>query len=325
MSFNIPLLSLSRFLSSPAASKSPSEDYDEEREMEPRPEPARAVTPPLRAASPRVHRKTEGVVEFEETQNKEESRVERNSEGGRPSENSTKREWRSKCLFPSPLGSVTPFIRWIEDYPLPDRLKMPSHIGSYDGKGDPDNFLYLFEGAIRMQKWKLMQSNIQTLLPKVETINQISSSGLQYSHRGFFGRRFMAVGRNIIRSHNWRRSRHDHEDTYIHNHKVKEYQEKDIIRTKPDQIKKKREAWRSPKESKAVSVSRARKTEQDEDPPEVLMADNRTMVQLLQAPTVGYEDAIVIPEITATNFELKHGLINLVQNKQFFEHDKEDP
>ncbi|GJW19804.1 reverse transcriptase domain-containing protein [Tanacetum coccineum] len=30
---------------------------------------------------------------------------------------------------------------------------MPSHIGSYDGKGDPDNFLHLFEGAIRMQKW----------------------------------------------------------------------------------------------------------------------------------------------------------------------------
>ncbi|GJW91818.1 hypothetical protein Tco_0169371 [Tanacetum coccineum] len=45
---------------------------------------------------------------------------------------------------------------------------------------------------------------------------------------------------------------------------------------------------------------------------------------MLQAPTEGYEDAIVIPEINA-NFELKHGLINLVQNKQFFGHDKEDP
>ncbi|GKD74776.1 hypothetical protein Tco_1333058 [Tanacetum coccineum] len=54
------------------------------------------------------------------------------------------------------------------------------------------------------------------------------------------------------------------------------------------------------------------------------MTDNRTMAQLLQAPTEGYEDAIVIPEINA-NFELKHGLINLVQNKQFFGHDKEDP
>nr|GEZ82005.1 putative ribonuclease H-like domain-containing protein [Tanacetum cinerariifolium] len=50
------------------------------------------------------------------------------------------------------------------------------------------------------------------------------------------------------------------------------------------------------------------------DPPEVSMADNRTMAELLQAPTDGYEDAIVIPEIAANNFELKHGLINLVQN-----------
>nr|GEX62192.1 reverse transcriptase domain-containing protein [Tanacetum cinerariifolium] len=62
-----------------------------------------------------------------------------------------------------------------------------------------------------------------------------------------------------------------------------------------------------------------------EDPPEVPMADNRTMAGFLQAPTEGYEDAIVIPEIAANNFELKHGLINLVQNKQFFEHDKEGP
>ncbi|GKF43751.1 hypothetical protein Tco_0130303 [Tanacetum coccineum] len=59
-------------------------------------------------------------------------------------------------------------------------------------------------------------------------------------------------------------------------------------------------------------------------PPVVPMADNRTMTQLLQAPTEGYEDAIVIPKINA-NFELKHGLLNLVQNKQFFGHGKEDP
>ncbi|GKA05054.1 hypothetical protein Tco_0684174 [Tanacetum coccineum] len=58
-------------------------------------------------------------------------------------------------------------------------------------------------------------------------------------------------------------------------------------------------------------------------PPLGSMADNRTMAQLLQAPTEGYEDAIVIPEINA-NFELKHDLINLVQNNLFFGHDKED-
>ncbi|GJS05708.1 hypothetical protein Tco_0322216 [Tanacetum coccineum] len=54
------------------------------------------------------------------------------------------------------------------------------------------------------------------------------------------------------------------------------------------------------------------------------MDDNRTMGQLLEAPTEGYEDAIVVPEITTNNFEIKHGLLNLVQNKQFFGHDKED-
>nr|GEU35250.1 reverse transcriptase domain-containing protein [Tanacetum cinerariifolium] len=64
---------------------------------------------------------------------------------------------------------------------------------------------------------------------------------------------------------------------------------------------------------------------QEDTPPKSLMADNRTMAELLQAPTEGYEDAIVILEITTNNFELKHGLINLVQNKQFFGHDKEDP
>nr|GEV69230.1 reverse transcriptase domain-containing protein [Tanacetum cinerariifolium] len=43
----------------------------------------------------------------------------------------------------------------MEDYPLPDELKMPSYVGSYNGKGDPDNYLHLFKGAIRMQKWAM--------------------------------------------------------------------------------------------------------------------------------------------------------------------------
>ncbi|GJT79788.1 hypothetical protein Tco_1054130 [Tanacetum coccineum] len=64
---------------------------------------------------------------------------------------------------------------------------------------------------------------------------------------------------------------------------------------------------------------------ENQAPPVVTMDDNRTMAQLLEAPTEGYEDAIVVPEITADNFELKHGLLTLVQNKQFFGHDKEDP
>ncbi|GJR83354.1 reverse transcriptase domain-containing protein [Tanacetum coccineum] len=65
------------------------------------------------------------------------------------------------CLQPKPCkdpctdlrSTVTLLFRLIENYPLPDGLKMPSRIGSYDGKGDPYNFLHLFKGAIRMQKW----------------------------------------------------------------------------------------------------------------------------------------------------------------------------
>nr|GFA55025.1 zinc finger, CCHC-type [Tanacetum cinerariifolium] len=37
----------------------------------------------------------------------------------------------------------------------------------------------------------------------------------------------------------------------------------------------------------------------------VEMTDNRTMAQMLQAPIEGYEDAIVVPQINANNFELK--------------------
>nr|GFB01114.1 reverse transcriptase domain-containing protein [Tanacetum cinerariifolium] len=49
----------------------------------------------------------------------------------------------------------------------------------------------------------------------------------------------------------------------------------------------------------------------------VTMADNRTMTQMLQAPIEGYEDAIVVPQINASNFELKQTLIKLVQSNQF--------
>ncbi|GJW56967.1 hypothetical protein Tco_0103698 [Tanacetum coccineum] len=55
---------------------------------------------------------------------------------------------------------------------------------------------------------------------------------------------------------------------------------------------------------------------ENQAPPVVTMDDNRTMAQLLEAPTEGYEDAIVVPEITADNFELKHGSLpsNTVAN-----------
>ncbi|GKE08148.1 reverse transcriptase domain-containing protein [Tanacetum coccineum] len=75
---------------------------------------------------------------------------------------------------------------------------------------------------------------------------------------------------------------------------------------------------------------RNKKHSQQVDPnivekPVVTMADTRTMAELLQAPTEGYRDAIIIPAILAENFKLKHGLLNLVTSKQFCGFEKEDP
>nr|GEY49859.1 reverse transcriptase domain-containing protein [Tanacetum cinerariifolium] len=41
--------------------------------------------------------------------------------------------------------------------------------------------------------------------------------------------------------------------------------------------------------------------------PVVMMADNRTMEEMLQAPTEGYGDAIVVPDNLAKNFEIRTG------------------
>ncbi|GJY64323.1 reverse transcriptase domain-containing protein [Tanacetum coccineum] len=57
----------------------------------------------------------------------------------------------------------------------------------------------------------------------------------------------------------------------------------------------------------------------------VTMADQRTMEELLRAPTEGYAEEIVVPPIPAEHFKLKHSLINLVTSKQFFGFEKEDP
>ncbi|GJX26582.1 reverse transcriptase domain-containing protein [Tanacetum coccineum] len=59
--------------------------------------------------------------------------------------------------------------------------------------------------------------------------------------------------------------------------------------------------------------------------PVATMADTRTMSELLQAPTEGYGDAIVILAILAENFELKVGLLTLVTSSQFHGFERDDP
>ncbi|GJS32311.1 reverse transcriptase domain-containing protein [Tanacetum coccineum] len=51
----------------------------------------------------------------------------------------------------------------------------------------------------------------------------------------------------------------------------------------------------------------------------------RTMGELLRAPTEGYGEAIVLPEINAGHFEIKTNLLQLVQASPFHEYEKENP
>ncbi|GJR78998.1 hypothetical protein Tco_0149783 [Tanacetum coccineum] len=62
-----------------------------------------------------------------------------------------------------------------------------------------------------------------------------------------------------------------------------------------------------------------------EESPVVTMADQRTMAELLRAPTEGYAEAIVVPLILAEDFELKHSLINMMTSDQFFGLKKDNP
>nr|GEW30623.1 hypothetical protein [Tanacetum cinerariifolium] len=55
------------------------------------------------------------------------------------------------------------------------------------------------------------------------------------------------------------------------------------------------------------------------------MADQRTMAELLRAPTEGYAEEIMVPPILAEKFELKHSLINMMTSDKFFGLELDNP
>nr|GEV33410.1 reverse transcriptase domain-containing protein [Tanacetum cinerariifolium] len=61
-----------------------------------------------------------------------------------------------------------------------------------------------------------------------------------------------------------------------------------------------------------------------EESPVDTKADQRTMAELLRTPTEGYAEAIMVPPILAEQFELKHGLINMMTSNQFFGLEKDN-
>ncbi|GJR95380.1 hypothetical protein Tco_0267554 [Tanacetum coccineum] len=81
-------------------------------------------------------------------------------------------------------------------------------------------------------------------------------------------------------------------------------------------IPRRRNRRRSRQQQEAIPIV-------DTDP--IPMADDRPMAEQLQAPTGGFESAIVVPPINAQNFELKSSLINLVQNRIFRGGNDEEP
>nr|GEX02234.1 reverse transcriptase domain-containing protein [Tanacetum cinerariifolium] len=58
--------------------------------------------------------------------------------------------------------------------------------------------------------------------------------------------------------------------------------------------------------------------------PVATMTDNRTMAEMLRAPTEWYAEAIIAPSILAEQFELKHSLINMMTSEQFFGLEKDN-
>ncbi|GJW76306.1 hypothetical protein Tco_0137988 [Tanacetum coccineum] len=56
-----------------------------------------------------------------------------------------------------------------------------------------------------------------------------------------------------------------------------------------------------------------------EESPVVTMADQRTMAELLRAPTESYAEAIVVPPILAEHFKLKHNLLRACPHHGFIE------
>ncbi|GKC26273.1 reverse transcriptase domain-containing protein [Tanacetum coccineum] len=93
----------------------------------------------------------------------------------------------------------------------------------------------------------------------------------------------------------------------------------------------------SPIEDPEKLISRRNRSEQsllfdlEEDdiagqaPPQGPIPDLHSMEELLQAPTDGVRDAIVVPPILANQFELKTGLLNLVTAISFHGFENDDP
>ncbi|XP_022014684.1 uncharacterized protein LOC110914181 [Helianthus annuus] len=63
-------------------------------------------------------------------------------------------------------SNLSGFSQQIVDYDFQTRIKMPSHIRTYDGTEDPENHLQIFTGTARIEKW----SNVECCLMFMQTL-----------------------------------------------------------------------------------------------------------------------------------------------------------
>ncbi|KAF5756336.1 putative retrotransposon gag domain-containing protein [Helianthus annuus] len=63
-------------------------------------------------------------------------------------------------------SNLSCFSQQIADYDFQTKIKMPSHIRTYDGSEDPEHHLQIFTGAARIEKW----SNAECCLMFMQTL-----------------------------------------------------------------------------------------------------------------------------------------------------------
>ncbi|GKD50796.1 hypothetical protein Tco_1279772 [Tanacetum coccineum] len=123
-----------------------SEDYDEEREMEPRPILRTEMGAGLKGnpmARPSEQRVENGGSHGGNHPSLLAAHLGR-SENGQPLQSTLTSGYGGNQPSTN-SGGISLLM-----------IKMPSHVGSYDAKGDPNNYLHLFEGAIYMHKWTML-------------------------------------------------------------------------------------------------------------------------------------------------------------------------
>nr|GEZ56467.1 ribonuclease H-like domain-containing protein [Tanacetum cinerariifolium] len=157
----------------------------------------------------------------------------------------------------------TPSIGFIRPFGCPVTiLNTLDPLGKFDGKVD-EGFLVGYSNTDGDIAFEVKEPEFEGRKPKSEVHVSPSSSAQTKKHDDKTKRE--AKGKSPVESSiGYRNLIAEFEDFSDNStNEVKEYQEKDKIGTKPDQIKKEQEAWRSQEKSRAVSVNKGRKTKQD--------------------------------------------------------------